>query len=239
MAKSGGWLSRLLSGASKGSAAESKIPEHMKVILALGNPGARYERTRHNIGWLVADAIARRLRAEFRPAKGEYYEAKGEWRGTGLLLVKPTTYMNNSGLAARQLVERLGISPADILVVVDEIQFPVGRSQLKPSGSSGGHNGVESIIQHLGTREVPRLRCGVGKDFGPGEMVDYVLAPFPEREEQEVERMIDEAADTALLWVAEGTARAMNLANTREDAPAKGDAPARGSRPEQGNQEAG
>jgi PTH1 family peptidyl-tRNA hydrolase len=219
MATTGGWLSRLLSRSPRTSAAESEIPDHMKVILALGNPGARYELTRHNIGWLVADAIAHRLRADFRPARGEYYEAKGEWRGNGLLLVKPTTYMNNSGLAARQLVERLGISPADILVVVDEIQFPVGRSQLKPSGSSGGHNGVESIIEHLGTTGFPRLRCGVGKDFGPGEMVDYVLAPFPEREREEVERMIDEAAGTALLWVAEGTAKAMNMANTRGASP--------------------
>ncbi len=189
----------------------------MKVILALGNPGARYATTRHNIGWMVADAIARRLRIEFRPGKGEYYEAKGNWRGAEIVLVKPTTYMNNSGIAAKELVERYRVSPEDILVIADEIQFPVGRVQLKPSGSSGGHNGLESIIYHLETPGFPRLRCGVGKDFRPGEMADYVLAPFPEGELSVVEGMMAAGADTALLWAAEGTARAMTLANTKAE----------------------
>jgi PTH1 family peptidyl-tRNA hydrolase len=210
MAQSSGWLSRLFNRTSENDMAATEIPGHMNVILALGNPGARYERTRHNIGWLVADAIAERLRIEFRPGRGEYYQGKGSWRGKEMLLVKPTTYMNNSGVAARQLVERFGISPADILAVVDEIQFPVGRVQLKPSGSSGGHNGLESLITHLDTNGFPRLRCGVGREFRPGEMADYVLAPFPESQSRTVQEMIAEAADTALLWVAEGTARAMN-----------------------------
>lgn len=189
----------------------------MLVILALGNPGARYAATRHNIGWLVADALAEKLGTAFRPAKGEYYEASARIGEREVLLVKPTTYMNNSGVAAAQIAERHGVAPADMLALVDEIQFPLGRVQLKSSGSSGGHNGVESLIYHLGTLDVPRLRCGVGKDFGPGEMVDYVLAPFPAAEEKIVREMIEQARDAALVWISEGTARAMNRINTRTD----------------------
>jgi PTH1 family peptidyl-tRNA hydrolase len=195
----------------------------MLVVLALGNPGARYAATRHNIGWLVADALAEKLGTAFRPAKGDYYEASARIGDREILLVKPTTYMNNSGIAAAQIAERHGVIPSDMLVLVDEIQFPVGRVQLKSSGSSGGHNGVESLIYHLGTLDIPRLRCGVGKDFGPGEMVDYVLAPFPPAEQKIVQQMIANARDAVLIWVGEGTSRAMNRINTRADA--SGDAP--------------
>ncbi len=187
----------------------------MKILLALGNPGSRYALTRHNIGWMVADVIAERLRLEFVPGKGEYYEARGRWRGQELSLVKPTTYMNNSGLAAAQLMKRYGVVPADILPIVDELQFPLGKVQLKPAGSAGGHNGTESIIEHLGTNEFPRLRCGIGNDFGPGEMVEYVLAPFPAEDQEALLSTVTAAADAALTWVAEGTARAMNRTNTR------------------------
>jgi PTH1 family peptidyl-tRNA hydrolase len=187
----------------------------MLAVIALGNPGARYAATRHNIGWMVADAVAEKLGTTFRAAKGEYYEAPARIEEQELVLVKPTTYMNNSGIAATQVAERYGVSPAEMLVLVDEIQFPVGRIQLKPSGSSGGHNGVESLIYHLGTLDFPRLRCGVGKDFGPGEMVDYVLAPFPAPEKEIVDEMIEQAREAVLVWVAEGTARAMNRINTK------------------------
>lgn len=189
----------------------------MVVVLALGNPGARYEATRHNIGWMIADALAEKLGTSFRPAKGEYYEAPAKVGDREVLLVKPTTYMNNSGVAAAQLIEKLGISPADMLALVDEIQFPVGRIQLKPSGSPGGHNGIESLIYHLGTLDIPRLRCGVGNAFGPGEMADYVLSPFPAEEKEIVDGMIAQARDAVLVWISEGTARAMNRINTRTE----------------------
>lgn len=187
----------------------------MKVILALGNPGTRYAATRHNIGWIVADAIAQHLGIGFDAGRGEFYEARGETRGTQFVLAKPTTYMNNSGIAAVQILKRYGVSPADMLVLVDELQFPTGRIQLKPSGSSGGHNGTESLIYHLDTNQFPRLRCGVGDNFAQGEMVDYVLAPFGTEESDLVREMVVAARDAALLWITEGTARAMNIVNAR------------------------
>jgi PTH1 family peptidyl-tRNA hydrolase len=191
----------------------------MKVVIGLGNPGSQYQFTRHNIGWLVLDAVAESLRAEFRPGKGEFYEARGRWRGHDVLLVKPTTYMNNSGVAARQIVDRLGASPAEMLAITDEIQFPTGRVQLKPSGSSGGHNGVESLIYHLRTADFPRLRCGVGNDFPRGAMADYVLSSFPMEELNVVQEMIEEGREFVLTWIAEGTAQTMSRLNNRKKRP--------------------
>ena len=118
----------------------------MKIILALGNPGARYAATRHNIGWMVADRVASRLGITFQPGPGDYHEAVGEIGGRAVALVKPTTYMNNSGIAARQVLERRGVDPSDMLVIVDEIQLPPGRIKLKSAGSSAGHNGTESLV---------------------------------------------------------------------------------------------
>ena len=191
----------------------------MKIIVGLGNPGSRYARTRHNIGWLVLDTIAERLRVEFEPGKGEYFQAPGRWRGKSVILIKPTTWMNNSGLAVKQVAKLHGIMPSDILVIVDEVQFPVGQFKLKPSGSSGGHNGIESVIDYLGGENVARLRCGVGNNFGPGQMVDYVLSGFAPEEEEALAQMIEEARDGALLWVSQGTARAMNFLNARKPKP--------------------
>lgn len=187
----------------------------MKVVIGLGNPGAQYHATRHNIGWMVLDAVADSLRAEFRPGKGDFYEARGRLRGHDVLLVKPTTYMNNSGIAAAQIAERHKVPPAEMLAITDEIQFPVGRVQLKPSGSSGGHNGIESLIYHLRTTDIPRLRCGVGNDFPRGMMADYVLSPFPEEEWETVREMIGEGGEIVLAWIAEGTAQTMSRFNTR------------------------
>lgn len=195
----------------------------MKIILALGNPGSRYAATRHNIGWMVGDAVAERLNVGFRPARGEYHEAQGTWKGEDALLVKPTTYMNNSGIAARQVIERYGIPLSDMLVIVDELQFPTGRIQLKPSGSAGGHNGTESLIYHLESNEFPRLRCGIGRDFGPGGMADYVLSRFPPEQEESITGMIARGRDVVLLWIAEGLSRAMTACNSTAAGEPAGD----------------
>ncbi len=187
----------------------------MKIVLALGNPGERYEATRHNVGWMVADEVARRVKASFKPGRGEYYEARGVWRGSEVVLAKPTTWMNNSGVAAQQALERNSVEPSEMLVLVDEVQFPVGKIQLKPSGSDGGHNGVGSLLYHLDTDAFPRLRCGVDRNFSAGEMVDYVLSPFTAEERPAVEAMINEACEGTLAWIELGTAQAMNIVNRR------------------------
>ncbi|MCC7438402.1 MAG: aminoacyl-tRNA hydrolase [Armatimonadetes bacterium] len=184
-----------------------------RILLGLGNPGSRYAATRHNIGWMALDAVAQQIGVELQPGRGDYWEAIGVWRGQQCLLAKPTTYMNNSGEAATQLLERYRRTPADLLVVVDEFQFPVGKIQIKSSGSSGGHNGLESLIYHLGTRNFPRLRCGIGRDFRPGQMADYVLSPFPAEQQPAVQQMLLQARDAMLDWVIEGTERAMILHN--------------------------
>ena len=188
------------------------------ILLGLGNPGSRYAATRHNIGWMALDAVAKQLGMNFQPGRGEYWEGIGVWRGQRCLLAKPTTYMNNSGVAAAQLLERYALTPTDVLVVVDEFQFPVGKIQIKSSGSSGGHNGLESLIYHLGTRDFPRLRCGIGRDFEPGGMAEYVLSPFLPEQQEAVDQMILHTRDAMLGWVAEGTERAMVLHNNRRSA---------------------
>lgn len=167
---------------------------------------------------MVLDAIATQLRATFAPGRGDYYEAIGRWRGTQLHLVKPTTFMNNSGTAARAVLGKYGVAPEDMLVVVDELQFPTGRVQLKPGGSSGGHNGLESLIYHLRTETFPRLRCGIGNSFERGRMADYVLSPFAPEEQEELARMIESGRDLALAWASMGTARAMSLFNRAQAA---------------------
>lgn len=193
----------------------------MKLVLALGNPGARYAETRHNIGWIVTDGVAGRLGISFHAGRGEYFEAEGKWRGEETILVKPTTYMNNSGIAAQQLIDRYNVTPAEMLVIADEIQFPVGRMQIRPSGSDGGHNGLRSVIYHLDSHDFPRVRCGVGRDFPPGGMADYVLSPFAAEEKGTVDEMIDQAVKTVLTWIAEGTAVAMSRHNIRASSPAE------------------
>lgn len=189
----------------------------MKIVLGLGNPGSRYERTRHNVGWLLLDAVAERLRAEFEPGKGDYWGAAASWRGRRVTLVKPTTFMNLSGNAARQVLRHTGTTIDDLLVVVDEIQFPLGRLKITPSGSDGGHNGLASLIEVLDSDRFARLRCGVGNDFPPGRMVDYVLSDFPSEDREVLERMIEDGRDAILLWIAEGTGRSMNRVNVRKN----------------------
>lgn len=201
----------------------------MKVVLALGNPGARYATTRHNVGWMIADAVARKLGCEFAAGRGDYYQAQARVGNEDLLIVKPTTYMNNSGVAAVQIVERHGVPVESILAIVDELQFATGRIQLRPSGSSGGHNGTESMIYHLDSADFPRLRCGIGNQFPAGQMAEYVLSPFPAEEHELVTRMIEEGCDAVVTWTREGTSRAMNIVNTRRAAETKGEAPEAGS----------
>lgn len=188
----------------------------MKIVVGLGNPGSRYEMTRHNVGWLILDAVAERLRGEFVPGKGDYYEAEVSWRGRKTLLVKPTTFMNLSGNATRQVLRHRSETTNELLVVLDEIQLPLGRVKLTGSGSDGGHNGMASVIEVLESDRFARLRCGVGGDFGPGQMVEYVLAEFSADEMETLRGLIEEGRDAILLWIVEGTTRSMNRVNARK-----------------------
>jgi PTH1 family peptidyl-tRNA hydrolase len=186
----------------------------LKAIVGLGNPGERYRRTRHNIGFAVADELARRwgirafdlgpvdaLIARWRPADGD-----------PVLLAKPTTFMNASGEAVAGLLRYYKIEVPDLLVVVDEVQLPLGRLRARPRGSAGGHNGLKSIIAHLG-EEFSRLRVGIGRGDARRDLADHVLAKFDKDEAAEVERMTTRAADAAEMFITSGIAAVMNAFN--------------------------
>jgi PTH1 family peptidyl-tRNA hydrolase len=162
---------------------------------------------------VVAEAIAKRLGGEFTVGSDDFELAEGQARATAVFVVKPLTFMNNSGLAVRQLLKRYRIPLEHLLVIHDDINLPFGRIRLRGKGSDGGHNGLASIIRHLSTQEFPRLRVGVGADFGPGEMVDYVLSKFDRHERGELGGVVDRATDASLTFIASGVEAAMNRYN--------------------------
>jgi peptidyl-tRNA hydrolase, PTH1 family len=179
----------------------------VKLIVGLGNPGPKYRGTRHNIGFAVADELARRAGAEFETAPAHALMAR--WRLQDSLVAKPLTFMNASGEAVGALIRYFKIDPADLLVVTDEVQLPLARLRARPRGSAGGHNGLKSIIAHLGD-EFARLRIGVGRGDQRRDLADHVLAMFDKDEREEVERMTARAADAAEMFITSGIAAVMN-----------------------------
>jgi PTH1 family peptidyl-tRNA hydrolase len=188
----------------------------MIAVIGLGNPGHDYEWTRHNVGFMVANALSDALQAEFEEGKGDYLVAAADLESKPILLAKPLTYMNNSGLAVADLVESYGLEPKDILVVCDDFNLPLGKIRLRPKGSDGGHNGLYSIIYQLQTEEFPRMRCGIGITNVPGQDFDatsFVLSVFNQAERSAVQKMVEEARDAALCFSTEGIDRAMDRWN--------------------------
>jgi PTH1 family peptidyl-tRNA hydrolase len=179
----------------------------VKLIVGLGNPGPKYRGTRHNIGFAVADELARRAGAEFETAPAEALMAR--WRQLDSLVAKPLTFMNLSGEAVSGLLRYFKIEPADLLVITDEVQLPLARLRARPRGSAGGHNGLKSVIAHVG-EEFSRLRIGVGRGESRRELADHVLATFDRDERDEVERMTARAADAAEMFITSGIAAVMN-----------------------------
>ena len=150
-------------------------------IVGLGNPGSQYRETRHNVGFLVVNELCRRLRVGLKPGKGEYLIARANMEGVGLHVAAPMTFMNNSGTAVVDILERFQIAPRELLVVVDDFALPLGILRFRLRGSDGGHNGLASIIYMLNSDELPRLRCGIGSPEMPTDknlMADFVLEKF-------------------------------------------------------------
>ncbi len=176
------------------------------LIVGLGNPGESYAATRHNVGFRVVDSLAGRLETRRVKSGGEYrlIAARGERRP--LLLLKPLTYMNNSGTAVADVLERYAVRLEAMLVIVDDLALPLGKLRLRKSGSDGGHNGLFSIGYSLQTTDFPRLRCGIGLQEMPPKhvMADFVLSPFSESEVPAAERMVTAAADVALAFARDG-----------------------------------
>ena len=184
----------------------------MKAIVGLGNPGSQYKGTRHNVGFDVVDEIARRGAVTFESAPAQALIARWRRPEEAVLLVKPLTFMNLSGQAIGELARYFKIEIVDLIVVVDEVQLPLGKLRARQRGSAGGHNGLKSVIEHLGP-DLSRLRLGVGRGDARRDLADHVLARFDQDEAAEVERMTTRAADAAEMFVTSGIEAVMNAFN--------------------------
>ncbi len=185
----------------------------MKIVVGLGNPGRQYEGTRHNVGWMVLDRLAKRAgltgHAKSRDAAATM---RGRYKGIDLVLVKPMTFMNESGLAVRKALARDHVPVGDLLVVYDDFDLPLGKLRVRENGSAGTHNGMRSIVGEMGTQKFARLRVGIGEPAR--NAVGHVLSRFSADERTILDEVLDAAADAVEAWATEGAARAANLWNS-------------------------
>ena len=191
------------------------------LIAGLGNPGTEYRDTRHNVGFMVLDRLAQRLpKKNFEEIHGcASHYLKGSYAGIALFLQKPETYMNLSGEAVISLMRREEIGPEGLLVIYDDMDLAVGRLRIRGKGSCGGHNGIRSIIEHIGTENFARIRIGIGHRRGTG--ADYVLSPFEEEEKPVMDRVLEAAAESVIVLLRRGLGAAMNEYNPQDFAEPK------------------
>lgn len=190
----------------------------MKLIVGLGNPGAEYEKTRHNVGWQVVEAFARKFRIDVTRHEKNALTGTGRVAGGSVMVAKPLTYMNLSGDAVRLLMNAYLESSQEMIVVYDDIDLPLGRLRIRPNGSSGTHNGMRSIIGTINNENFPRLRVGIGS-AEQGRLRDYVLDEFTSEEQPIVDRAVERAVDALVLFVRGDLKRAMNQFNKDEVIP--------------------
>jgi PTH1 family peptidyl-tRNA hydrolase len=183
------------------------------LVVGLGNPGPKYARNRHNIGFMVVDELASRWRVDAFRAKFGGEAAMGEGAGDKVVLLKPQEYMNVSGRAVQRTAAFYQVDARQWIVVHDEIDLPLGTLRVKVGGGHAGHNGLRSIVQETGTQEFIRVRCGVGRPVGPGNVADFVLTDFRGADETEAQILVKEAADAIELIMSKGAAPAMNKVN--------------------------
>lgn len=189
----------------------------MKLLVGLGNPGARYHDTRHNIGFRVIDALARRWSVDQWREQHQALVGRARGGDEPVLVAKPMTFMNLSGEAIAGLAGFYKVAVPDVLVVLDEVALPLGRLRAGRGGSHGGHNGLKSVIARLGTSEVPRLRIGVGLGDGQRALADHVLGTFGPDEREQVEAAVLRAAEASVMFVTDGIERVMNAFNAAND----------------------
>jgi PTH1 family peptidyl-tRNA hydrolase len=185
----------------------------VKIIVGLGNPGLRYRRTRHNLGFMALGALADLRGMRFRRARFRSSQARGRIGGEEVVLVRPMTFMNLSGESVARVVKHLSCSLRDLLVICDDVDLDLGRMRLRRAGSAGGHRGLQSIIHHLQSEEFARLRLGIGAPPDGTDMVAYVLRPFGRGERPAVRDLLARASQAAETWVYHGIDEAMNRFN--------------------------
>ncbi|ELS01005.1 peptidyl-tRNA hydrolase [Xenococcus sp. PCC 7305] len=191
------------------------VPE---LIVGLGNPESRYDQTRHNIGFEAVDSLAKTWGFSWRENKrfqGLVAEGVSPY-GSKMRLLKPLTYMNRSGQAVRAVIDWYKIAPDSVLVIYDDMDLPVGRLRIRRSGSAGGHNGMKSIIAHLGKQDFPRLRIGIGKSDGKRQTIGHVLGKFAPEEQKVIEEMLDISVKAVEKSLKEGVEKAMNIYNSKQ-----------------------
>ncbi|MCS6990785.1 MAG: aminoacyl-tRNA hydrolase [Chitinophagales bacterium] len=188
------------------------------LIAGLGNIGAQYENSRHNIGFRVADAWASRHRATFT-ADTLAFRAQFDFAGHQVHVIKPTTYMNESGRAVRHWQVQLKIPLSQLLVVVDDLALPFGTIRIRPKGSDGLHNGLTSVEQQLGTSAYPRLRIGIGHEFAPGQQVNYVLGPWSPQQQQQLPQVLELCCDALDSFIVVGLNKTMSRFNRKPQPP--------------------
>ncbi|EJQ23272.1 TPA: aminoacyl-tRNA hydrolase [Bacillus cereus] len=186
----------------------------MKLIVGLGNPGREYELTRHNIGFMAIDELAKRWNISLNEQKFKGVFGAGFVNGEKVILLKPLTYMNLSGESIRPLMDYYKIDVEDFVVMYDDLDIPVGKLRLRMKGSAGGHNGVKSTISHLGTQEFQRIRMGIDRPKNGMKVVDYVLGRFTSEEIPDVNHSIEKAADACEEWLNKPFLQIMNTFNS-------------------------
>ena len=200
----------------------------MRAVLGIGNPGKKYEDTRHNIGYSILNKFAEKHKLYFKASKGDFYIAGSEINASPFFLVKPTTYVNLSGIAANDVLDYYRINLEDFLVVADDINLPAGNIRIRKSGGDGGHNGIASIIYHLQSNNFPRLRFGIGDDFKKGEMAEFVLDKFSNEDYkiinpainstiEIIEAFIEGGLDTALNYFSKTNQQSLNTPKTNNN----------------------
>jgi len=188
----------------------------IKLVVGLGNPGKEYERTRHNVGFMVLEELVRKLKVKEYSEESLSHVYRAHVGGREVLFAKPQTYMNNSGLAVLNLLEENDLQPQEMLVIYDDLDLPFGTTRLRLEGSSGGHRGVESIIETLGTEKFPRLKIGIGRPKRKEEVVRYVLSPFSKEEEETLRAVLKKAAECVLRSLELSPEEAMEFCNRKE-----------------------
>jgi PTH1 family peptidyl-tRNA hydrolase len=189
----------------------------VKVVVGLGNPGPKYDRTRHNVGFVVVDELATRLGAGKSRLRFEANLAEGSLGTEKVLLAAPQTYMNASGRSIRQIIDFYGLPLSDVILVCDDFNLELARLRMRSGGSAGGQKGLADTIRHLGTEEFPRLRIGIGRPPEQMDPADFVLSRFRRNEEKPMEEAVIRAAEGIEIWIRSGLNRAMNQVNAPSD----------------------